>query len=168
MALSRVMLRSSRLPGILLASATLLLLVGSARLVRLNISASVPYGLYALHAVPQTLRRGQLVLVPVPASMMVFHPWWLPLLKPVAGLPGDMLTMQGQHFYINDEDFGPVATESQGHTVPQLASPRVVQAGEVCVATKAWRSLDCRYIGVTPLSQVQAVATPLLTWGGRQ
>ena len=164
MTLSRVMLRSSRLPGILLASATLLLLVGSTRLVRLNISASVPYGLYALHAVPQTLRRGQLVLVPVPASMMVFHPWWLPLLKPVAGLPGDILTIQDQHFYINGEDFGPVATESQGHTVPQIMSPRVVQAGEICVASKASRSMDCRYMGTTSVAKVQAVATPLWIW----
>ena len=69
------------------------IMLGSLPWVRLNISASVPRGFYRLHRVPATLTYGQLMLVDVPEALRL---WWsrrTPLLKPVAGLPGDILTV---------------------------------------------------------------------------
>jgi type IV secretory pathway protease TraF len=86
-----------------------LLCVCSLPWVCLNISPSVPLGLYRLHHVPDTLTYGQLMLIDVPIALA---PWWprkTPLLKPVAGLPGDVLTIREGHFYINATDCGPVS-----------------------------------------------------------
>src|SRR5437764_13338091 len=59
--------------------------------VRLNMSPSVPYGLYRLTAVQPPLARGTLVVLPVPASVQRYWSPWLPLLKPVAGVAGDQV-----------------------------------------------------------------------------
>lgn len=130
-----------------------------------NTSPSVPLGLYRLHAVPPTLPRGVLVLLNPPA---VLHPWWpahIALLKPVAGLPGDVLTIQDERFYINTVDYGPVSAEAAGLRLPRVSSPRQVQEGEVCLASTVPKSFDCRYSGPVPQAAVKAMATPLWTWG---
>lgn len=149
---------------LLFLGSVLLVLLLSTRVVRLNISPSVPYGLYQLHAVPGQLGYGQLVVAHVPPSISPWHPFWIPLLKPVAGLQGDILTVQEGRFYINGEDFGPVLRDAQGQPLPQISSPRVVQAGEVVLASKAPRSLDGRYTGPVPQRSITALATPLFTW----
>ena len=150
---------------LLFASATLLLAITITRFIRINMSPSVPIGFYMLHAVPPTLTVGELVLVPVPEPFFPFAHWWIPLLKPVAGLPGALLTIVEDRFYIDGKDFGPVLSVSQGRPVPRMTTPRLVQPGEVCVAVKVPRAIDCRYMAPTPVSQIQAVATPLWTWG---
>jgi conjugative transfer signal peptidase TraF len=152
----------NRLP--LISGVGVLLLVCSLPWVRLNLSASVPRGLYRLHQVPTTLTYGQLVMVDVPAA---FRPWWprrMPLLKPVAGLPGDVLTIQDGHFYINSQDYGPIVVEAAGQTLPHMASYMVIDAGAVCLASRVPRSLDCRYTGPVARETLKALATPLWTW----
>lgn len=151
--------RSTGILGILM-----LALILSTFIVRLNISPSVPYGLYRLHAVPSQLAYGQLVVARVPPSIQPWQRPWVLLLKPVAGLPGDVLTVQAGRFYINGEDFGPVLLDTQGQQLPQVQSPRVVQVGEVVLASKAPRTLDARYMGPVPVQSITALATPLLTW----
>lgn len=132
--------------------------------VRMNISPSLPYGLYRLHAVPSQLAYGELVVARVPASIQTWHRPWVLLLKPVAGLPGDVLMVSEGRFYINGEDFGPVLLDAQGQQLPQCPSPRVVQEGEIVLASKVPRSLDARYTGPVPQRSITALATPLLTW----
>src|SRR5262245_55406104 len=56
--------------------------------VGLNIEPSVPLGFYRLHAVPPTLEVGDLVVLPVPASMAPWYSRLLLLLKPVAAGAG--------------------------------------------------------------------------------
>ena len=67
--------RSSLVLGVLVLTA-----VVSTRWVRLNLSASLPYGLYRMQAVPAEPHRGILVVLPVPTSVQ--HVWssWVPLL----------------------------------------------------------------------------------------
>ena len=78
--------RSSLVLGVLVLTA-----VVSTRWVRLNLSPSVPVGLYRLTAVPAEVSRGTLVVLPVPARVHHVWPSWIPLLKPVAGVPGDVV-----------------------------------------------------------------------------
>ena len=80
--------------------------VVSTRWVRLNLSPSVPRGLYRLTAVREPLARGTLVVLPVPASVQPFHAWWVPLLKPVAAVAGDGVCVYEQHLWINGLDYG--------------------------------------------------------------
>ena len=153
-------------PHHVLTAATLLVGVGVASLpwVRLNLSSSLPRGLYRLHAVPATVVRGTLVVVPAPAAIRPWYTALAPLLKPVAGVAGDVLTIQDAHFYINETDYGLIHHSADGRPLPLLAVPQQVPAGEVCVASLAPRSLDCRYAGTTPIADIRAVATPLWTW----
>ena len=84
-----------------------LLLLGSLPWRRLTLSPSVPRGLYRLHRVPAAVTYGQLGLVDVPEAL---RPWWprrTPLLKPVVGLHGDVLTVHEGHFYVNARDSAP-------------------------------------------------------------
>ena len=58
---------------------------------RVNIEPSVPLGVYRLHAVSEPLPRGTLVLLPVPGSVQRWHAPWLPLLKPIAAIAGEVV-----------------------------------------------------------------------------
>jgi conjugative transfer signal peptidase TraF len=148
----------------LLLAGLLCLAVGSTRGLRLNVSPSLPYGLYRLHAGPPTLTRGTLVLLPVPVSVQHVWPRWVPLLKPIAGVPGDAVELLDQELRINGVAFGPVLSHTHGQALPQIRGSWIVADGEVFVASAVPRSLDGRYFGCTPVRALTAVATPLLTW----
>jgi type IV secretory pathway protease TraF len=150
--------RSLVLGGLVLAA------VVSTRWVRLNVSPSVPLGAYRLAAVRETLLRDTLVVLPVPASVRSFWPSWMPLLKPIAGLPGDQVCVLEGTLWIRDLAYGPVLTASHGHPVPHVEGCLVVQAGEVFLASQAPHSLDSRYFGPIPVAALTAQATPLVTW----
>ena len=74
--------RSSLVLGVLVLAA-----VVSTRWVRLNLSPSVPVGVYAVRRVPAQLHREELVLLPAPANVRPWHSRLVRLLKPIAGLP---------------------------------------------------------------------------------
>jgi conjugative transfer signal peptidase TraF len=146
----------------------LLLLVLGLSWLRLNLSPSVPLGLYLLRRVPAPLERGMLVVFPVPPSVQLWWSRWLPLLKPIAGLPGDTVCVWAQTFLVNGRSFGPVLTESSdGRPVPRLDGCFTVAPDAVIVASDTPRSLDSRYFGAVPIAQLEGVATPLLTWRWR-
>ena len=152
--------RSSLVLGVLVLTA-----VVSTRWVRLNLSASLPYGLYRMKAVPAEPHRGILVVLPVPASVQ--HVWssWVPLLKPVAAVPGDIVCYEHAHLTVNGSDYGPVSLETHGTPLPHLdAGCQTVPEGMVFLASQAPKSLDGRYLGMTPVASLAAVATPVLTW----
>ena len=113
---------------------------------------------------PAAVTYGQLVLVDVPEAL---RPWWprrTPLLKPVAGLPGDILTVRDGHFYVNARDYGPMIAMAAGMLLPQVDSPTIIGPGEVCLASLTLRSLDCRYTGPLPSTALKAMATPFWVW----
>ena len=162
------MRRRTRPAGIarILTATTLLVGVGVASLpwVRLNLSSSLPRGLYRLHAVPATVTRGMLVVVSAPPAIRPWYTAWAPLLKPVAGVAGDVLTIHDDHFYINETDYGPIHPQAAGRPLPLAPLPLVVPHGEVCLASPAPRSLDCRYFVTTPIAHLRAMAAPFWLW----
>jgi conjugative transfer signal peptidase TraF len=135
--------------------------------VRLNVSGSVPYGLYRLRSVTLPLERGTLVVLPVPASVRRWHSGWLPLLKPVAAVEGDMVCEIAQVFWISRAFYGVVYREAAGMALPQMFGEDacvVVPADMIVLASQARRSIDARYFGLTPVATITAQAIPLLTW----
>jgi conjugative transfer signal peptidase TraF len=139
--------------------------VVSTRWLRLNMSPSVPYGLYRLAPVPATLHRGDLVVLPVPASVQPWQAWWVPLLKPVAGVAGDCVCHRDHILYVNGTAYGLVYQEAYGKPLPQIEEGCfVVQPGHVFLASVVPKSLDSRYYGAVPLASLTAQATPLWIW----
>jgi len=150
--------RSLVLGGLVLAA------VLSTRWVRLNISPSVPLGLYRLAPVQTPLVRGTLVVLPVPTSVHGVWSRWVPLLKPVAAVAGETVCVQDLGLWIDGDLYGLVWKEHEGKPLPQLDGCLMVQAGEVFLASKAQNSLDGRYFGPTPIASLTAQAIPVLTW----
>ena len=139
--------------------------VVSPRWVRLHLSPSVPYGLYRLTALGAPLARGTLVVLPVLACVQPWHNRWVPLLKPIAGLPGDTVCHRDHTLFVNGADFGQVLREAHGQSLPQIAEGcLVVQPGHVLLASAVPGSLDGRSCGMPAVSTLTARATPLLTW----
>ena len=152
--------RSSLVLGVLILTA-----VVSTRWVRLNLSPSVPRGVYGLVAVPAHVPRGTLVIVPVPAHVRHVWPRWVPLLKPVAGVPGDVVCYQDGRLQVHAIEYGPVYLATQARALPHLdAGCQPVPAGMVFLASHAPHSFDGRYMGMTPVVTLTAQATPVLTW----
>jgi type IV secretory pathway protease TraF len=138
--------------------------VVSTRWVRLNLSPSVPVGVYRLERLAPPLARGTLVMLSAPASL---RPWWhggVPLLKPVAALAGETVCGFDLHLWIADEAYGPIYREAEGKPLPHLEGCQVVPEGAVFLASKEPRSLDGRYFGVTWVHDLTAQAVPLWTW----
>lgn len=141
-----------------------LLCVGT-RWVRLNGSASVPRGLYLLGPVQVLLAPATLVVLPVPASVHAWHAWWIPLLKPVAGVSGDVVCLSEAGLSVNGVPYGPVVAVAHGQSLPALAPGcHTVPPAHVFLASPVPGSLDGRYFGMTPVAMLTAQATPLFTW----
>ena len=139
--------------------------VVSTHWVRLNLSSSMPYGLYRLKPVPALLTHGLLVIVPVPDSVSPWHTAWVPLLKTISGLPGDTVCHHEHILYVNSVDFGPLYNEAHGHLLPHIGEGCfVVPVERVFLANPTKKSLDGRYFGLTPIASLTAQAVPLLTW----
>jgi type IV secretory pathway protease TraF len=131
---------------------------------RLNVSASVPYGVYRLAAVPPSLQVGQFVVLPVPASMRSWHSRWLPLLKPVAAVAGEEVCHHAGRLIIRQQDFGPVLATAHGRPLPHMTGCLTVPTDSVFLASPVSRSLDSRYFLPVRLADLTAVAVPVLTW----
>jgi len=119
---------------------------------------------YRLAAVSTLLARGTLVVLPVPAGVRPWQPAWVPLLKPVAAVAGDMVCVWDEGLWVEGQWYGSVLHEAWGTPLPRVRGCMRVQAGDVFLASQAPRSLDGRYFGMTPVSTIAARAIPLLTW----
>jgi type IV secretory pathway protease TraF len=122
---------------------------------RVTVSPSTPLGLYRLAAVAPPLARGTLVVLPVPPAVQRWHRAWLPLLQPLAALPGDLVCTGEAGRWIEGHDDGPGYPEAGGAPLPRLQGGVRVPAGAVFLASPAPRSLDGRYFGMTPVSTIR-------------
>jgi signal peptidase I len=136
----------------------------STRWVCLNISPSVPYGLYVLTPLPQPIKRGMLVVLPVPPEVQAWHSRRVSLLKPVAAVTGDTVCVRDAQLWVEHESYGPVLEEARGKLLPRLVGCVTLGDGEVFLASTARQSLDGRYFRVTRIETRAAQAVPLLTW----
>ncbi len=151
--------RSSLVLGVLVLAA-----VVSTRWVRLNLSPSVPVGVYRLARLAPPLARGTLVVLPVPVAVRPWHRAWAPLLKPVAAVAGDEVCVQERTLWVAGASYGPVYATAQGQVLPQLAGCQTVPEAHVLLASDAPRSLDGRYFGLTRIADLTAQAVPVWTW----
>ena len=156
--------RTRRTRTTLVLGGLVLAAVLSTRWVRLNGSPSVPRGVYRLADVAPPLARGTLVVLPVPVSVQPWHSRWMPLLKPVAAIAGDVVCVQDLGLWINGELYGLVWRDAEGKPLPQWTGCLIVQDGTVFLASRAPNSLDGRYWGLTPVAHLTAQAIPLVTW----
>ena len=131
--------------------------------VRVNVSPSLPLGLYRIHPVQLPLTRGTLVIF----SMSGWSAPARPFLKPVAAIEGDWICRVVNHLIIQHQDYGPIYESWKGTQLPATVAEGActqVPPGQVFLATATAHSLDSRYYGPIAIAQISAIATPLLTW----
>lgn len=135
-----------------------------------NASASTPIGLYAI-STSHTLEATDLVAVAAPEPIATFLadrgylPRNVPLLKRVAGLPGQRVCRTDHTITVDGQAIGDALDRDRwGRELPVWRGCRVVADDELFLMNWQVRdSLDGRYFGPLPTSTVIGRATPLYT-----
>lgn len=131
-----------------------------------NRTDSAPIGLYGLKNDP--LSYGDWVIVSAQSEQALWAfehgfigPDW-PLIKSVAGLPGDEICRDGREIWINGTITATaLLVDSRGRDLPVWSGCRVLKPGEVFLLNDHAHSLDGRYFGVTDAEDVDGVAVLL-------
>lgn len=135
-----------------------------------NASASMPIGFYTITPTDR-LEVTDLVVVNAPEPLASFLaerrylPRGVPLLKRVAGLPGQQVCRRGVHITVDGIDMGDaLARDHLGRELPAWQGCRRIADDEVFLMNW-WRddSLDGRYFGPLPASAIVGHALPLWT-----
>ena len=135
-----------------------------------NASASTPIGLYSIDRSPR-LDVTDLVAVAAPEPLATFLaergylPRGVPLMKRVAGLPGQQVCRTGARITVDDIDLGEALERDRlGRPLPVWRGCRAVAPSELFLMNWQVRdSLDGRYFGPLPAASVIGRATPLYT-----
>lgn len=162
----------------LLASATLALGAGWALGLRLNLTESIPAGLYRERApAPGTLRRGAIVLACLPIEVARFARargylprgncpgWTMPVGKIVIATAGDTVTLGDSGIRINGALLArsfPLMRDRSHRPLPKFARGRyIVAQGTIWLGSQSEAGFDSRYFGAVPSTLVTATLTPL-------
>ena len=162
------------------------LLVSEALGLRVNLSASMPVGLYRLapcgEGVGEEVRLGALVAVDTDAAarsnakLRFFRergylsftgdPGDL-LLKEVSGLGGEVVEDWGETLRVGGRELRPFASfrsaTARGEPLPQVSFPYRVLPGELWLSSDHLRGIDSRYFGGISLDAVACRAEALWT-----
>lgn len=134
----------------------------------LNLTASVPAGLY--HVSRTQARKGDiLALAPAGVARDMLDAFGaLPagklLLKRLVAVNGDTVCRSGTSITVNDAEAATArSTSTDGRVLPTWSGCRVLRASEIFVLAPHPDSFDGRYFGPIGVSQIIGVAGPLLT-----
>ncbi|MBV0888825.1 S26 family signal peptidase [Komagataeibacter oboediens] len=138
-----------------------------------NATASVPVGLYRLHP-ERAPHVGDLVALRLPegdANMLArggYLPRGVPLLKPVAAVGGQSVCRFGSRVMIDGRAVGDAfSVDHRRRPLPVWQGCHRLDAREIFVMNaREPRSLDGRYFGPVPVSNVIGRATPLWIGAG--
>jgi conjugative transfer signal peptidase TraF len=136
---------------------------------RLNLSASIPPGLYRV--TKDRIARGSLVLVCLPPTLSVFarsrdyvpagscKDGNAPVGKAVAAAAGDTVDVTTSGLAVNGQQLPntrPLGSDGRGRSLPQIARGRyVVETGQIwLVSSYSIRSFDSRYFGPVPVDRI--------------
>ncbi|MBS0967231.1 S26 family signal peptidase [Acetobacter okinawensis] len=139
-----------------------------------NSTASVPVGLYRVWP-GSTLHVGDMAALRLPdrLALLLSHrgylPLGVPLLKPVAALPGQTVCRANGSITIDGRPVGDtLANDHRGRPLPVWRGCHRLSPDEIFVMNPAEpRSLDGRYFGPLPASRVMGRAIPLWVTTGR-
>ena len=134
-----------------------------------NASASVPKGLYVVHAKPP--RIGDMVAIRLPhsAARLAVRRRYLParalLLKPVAAAAGDRVCRWRTVVLINGQRRAAAGLrDSARRPLPVWHGCRSLLRSQICLLSHSMNSFDSRYFGLINHDSIVGVARPLLTF----
>lgn len=137
------------------------------RFIVLNLSPSVPLGLYV--EIDDEPSAGQLVEFQLPPHVMDGGRYarHRVILKPIAAGPGDHVDTTGDWLWINGQRIAPIfKVDSTGVPLPVWRANRALERDEFFVfSARVPNSFDSRYHGPIRSENIIAVRKPLWTWG---
>ena len=135
----------------------------------LNVSTSVPVGLYAIRS--RSPQRGDIVALQLPElpSRLAHVRGYLPakalLLKPVAAMPGDRVCRWHRHVLVNGRLQAVAALrDAAGRLLPVWYGCCSLRRHDVFVLSSRAGSFDSRYFGRLHRNAVIGIAQPLITF----
>jgi conjugative transfer signal peptidase TraF len=166
----------------ILALANVAILAAQAAGLRINMTASMPQGIYLVrHQGSEKPQRGSLVVICPSANVLAvaiprqyLRPGPCPgnvepLLKRVAAVPGDTVAVSDAGVAVNGRSLPNslrVARDCQGRSLPRIPDGRYTLAqGSLWLYAPVTRSYDSRYFGPQPSANVVGLATPVLIVG---
>lgn len=128
----------------------------------LNETESLPNWAFMVDKRDKTPVRGEYFVFVAPKNP--YYPAGMQFIKVVAGVPGDVVSIKGRDFYINDKFVGHAKTHSKKGEPVQMSAPGVIPAGKYFVMTPHPDSLDSKYqmIGLIDQSRLIGRASPVL------
>jgi conjugative transfer signal peptidase TraF len=158
------------------ATACVLAVVGHLLGLRLNLTSSIPPGIY--RTTSDAVTRGAIVIACLPAEASAFAAargfvprgrcpdGRSPIGKTVAALPGDSVQIDSAGVSVNGHlipNSRPLRHDSRGRPLPRLVGAYIVPPHEVwLVSSYSARSYDSRYFGGVPESLVVGRVRPVL------
>jgi conjugative transfer signal peptidase TraF len=151
---------------------------------RVNLTGSLPVGLYAVVATHEAPTRGALVLVCLSRAVADFARdrgyvprgglcpgGVMPVGKPVFAVPGDTVTVTADGLFLDGtlaSNSRPLSADRRGRPLAGVRNGRyVVGPAELWVVSQySASSFDSRYFGPVPLSSVRGRVRVLWTWRG--
>lgn len=146
---------------------------------RINLTPSVPVGVYQIHKIEGALKRGDIVWF-CPPDTPLFRKsrdkWgdiphgdcpggYMHMFKPVAALPGDTVEVTRQGVFVNSQRLSnsqPMGRTGKGQRLYSDFGRFQVQTGTVwLISTYHLHSLDSRYFGAVSQGQLQGLARPI-------
>ncbi len=125
-----------------------------------NVSASAPVGLYRVEPAAE-LRRGDRVVARLPArwrglaARRHYLPANVPLVKRVAGVPGDRVCARGRRLSINGRRVAQrLRRDGSGRPLPAWQGCVTLGAGRYLLLLPAPGSFDGRYFGISDGSDI--------------
>ena len=136
-----------------------------------NVSSSVPIGIYRL--VPRAPILGELALVRLPAPSRAlaaergYIGRWNALIKPVMATTGHVVCRTGPTIEVNGRSLGTArAFDAFGRPMPQWAGCRQLDGDLIFLLSADPNSFDGRYFGVLNATAVLGTAIPIWTTVG--
>lgn len=130
-----------------------------------NWTPSVPYHLALAHYEPGTLHRGDYIVFRFDGQEQLRHPGLRaqPFFKQVAGLPGDVVRVQGRTVTVNGKPVGTAKTHTFDRQPLATIEAGVIPPGHYFVQGSSADSFDSRYrsSGLVRADQVIALLTPI-------
>jgi conjugative transfer signal peptidase TraF len=146
-----------------------------------NLTPSMPIGVYRLFPMDRLIARGDIVEICPPSQVVDIllregkaHPWSpcdrevSPLLKFVAAVGGNIVDLSDKAVVVNGVPLPGSATmppRERRYAITQIARGRyVLRAGQLWLWTPYPRSWDSRYFGPVPSVGVRQIARPVFVW----
>lgn len=133
----------------------------------INESPSLPRGLYVASA--REIGRGSVVMLQQPDASRRYlvrlgYPADLPLLKRVAGLPGDLVCTSPDAVRVAGQVARVLAADRRGTELPAWRGCRRLGREELFLLGDSATSFDSRYFGPVRVADVRGPYREVLTW----